>query len=148
METTLIPERLRQIAAANFDRYVFKRLVEQEYVVHDDGIIDERELNSLAALAGCNSDKLHSTIVISRGRITKTDVRPKISHEEEYYIMIAIAKLHIKQTTASMINYNREFGKIVSELNHHHSELRVTLKELTEFIKPIYFEAVSEVFAV
>ena len=43
METNLSPTRWREIALANFDRYVKKRLIENCYVINDDGI-DDREL--------------------------------------------------------------------------------------------------------
>lgn len=140
-------KRWYQIAVANFNRYVQKRLVETCYVVNDDGI-DERELGCLAGQMNCDPIKLHQVLAISLGRITRNPVEIKISEDDEVIVMKQAAKLHIKESAVSLINFKREFGRILQELNHHNSGLHISKGELYEFIKPLYIEAVEETFSI
>lgn len=141
----LLPERRRKIAMANFDRYVHQRLIEACYVITDDGI-DERAMSCLAKQVGCNPDRLHETIVNSLNRINKDDFLMAIKPEEEDRVMMLVAKLHIKESTSPMLNYKRDFGRILRELNHCNFDLNITMEELISFIKPLYLEVVEEIF--
>ena len=147
METSLSPERWREIALANFDRYVKKRLIEPCYVINDDGI-DERELSCLANQINCDPIKLHQVIAISLGRIAKSPVDMKISPEEENLIMAKAAKRHIKESTTPLLNIKRELGRIVQELHHQNLDLKITKEELIAFLQPLYLEAVEEIFSI
>lgn len=141
---SLSPERWRQIALANFDRYVKQRLIETSYVVTDDGI-DERNLCCLADEAKCNVDNLQKTISNSLNRINKNHLPTTILETDENDVMIALAKLHIKEYAGSMLNHKREFGRILKELNHYNFGLHVSTDEFISFIKPLYLAAIEEV---
>ena len=147
METNLSPTRWREIALANFDRYVKKRLIENCYVINDDGI-DDRELGCLANQMNCDPIKLHQVIAISLGRIAKSPVDMKISNEEELLIITKAAKRHIKESTTPLLNFKREFGRMVQELHHQNLDVKITREELLAFFKPLYLEAVEEIFSI
>lgn len=140
-------KRWREIAIANFDRYVTKRLIEPSYVVSSEGI-DPRELGCLAIQMNCLDNKLHESLVVSLGRISRNPVKVDISTEDEETVIRQAAKLHIKESAVSLLNFKREFGRIIKELNHSNSNLHVTKEELYEFIKPLYLESVEEIFSI
>ncbi len=146
METNLSPKRWREIALANFDRYVKKRLIETCYVINENDI-DERELSCLAKEMDCCPIKLHQVIANSLGRIARSPVEMKISQEDEAVVMTQAAKLHIKESKTSLLHLKRELGHIVQELNHQSLDLKISKEELFAFTKPFYLEVIEEVFS-
>ena len=172
METNLSPGRWRQIAIANFDYYVYTRLTEPSWIVTSDGI-DKRELGCLAKSAECDSDKLRSVIVASLLRTNKNcklalgDIQEQedeeseentnlldsdeeedavipISEDEEDEIIKAIIKLNIKESIVSLVNVRRKLGKMPRILNHQNTDLKTTVQELGDFIRPLYQEVITE----
>jgi len=140
-------KRWREIALANFDRYVKKRLIEPSYVVSGEGI-DSRELGCLSAQMNCSSDTLLKALTLSLGRISKDQMEINISAEEEEIVIRKAAKLHIKESAVSLLNSKRELGVVIKEINHSNSNLHITKEELYEFVKPLYLEAVEEIFSI
>lgn len=145
MEANLSPERWRQIAIANFDWYVTKRLIEPNFVVNEEGI-DDQDLCNLAAQIKCDPGKLRAAIVNSCARISKEHLVIPISDEDEKVIMKAAAKLHLKEISMSLINYKREFGRIVHEFNHKNIGLHITVEEMKAFVGPLHQEVITEFY--
>jgi hypothetical protein len=159
METNLLPSRWRQIAIANFDYYVSTRLAEPSWVITNDGI-DHRDLCNLAEATGCNAEKLCSLIVASLIRSTKNDqlilneiqedgekkqiILITFSEKEEDDIIKKILKFSIKESTISLPNVKRKLGHMPHILNHQNANLKVSIQELSVFIKPLYKEVIDE----
>ena len=161
METTLPQERWRQIVIALFDNYVSKNLTEPSWIVTNDGI-DKRDLSRLAKTLECDPVKLRSVIVASLIRTTRNnnllvsevcedgekEAIPflDISLDEEIKIITIVIKFNIKESSLSLVNLKRKFGKLPHDLNHKNIDLKITLEELGNFIKPFYKEAIDETF--
>lgn len=145
-------KRWREIALANFDRYVTRRLINPCYVIHveedSEEIINKRELGCFAKEMNCDPVKVKKVLIISLGRITKNTLTIRTTNKEEALITRAAAKLYIKENAVSMFNFKREFGRIIQDLNHHNAGLHISKEELYEFIKPLYLEAVEEIFSI
>ena len=159
METNLSPERWRQIAIAHFDHYVSKRLTEPSWIVTNDGI-DKRELSCLAKSVECDPMKLRSVIVASLIRtnrnnsVSLNEVQEdgekeeitflEIPETEEIEIIVAVIKFNIKESIVSLANLKRKLGKMPHELNRQNTDLKTTVQELGNFIRPLYKEAIDE----
>lgn len=146
MEAITSPARWRQIAMATFDRYVTKRMIECNFVITEDGI-DEQDLCNLATQMKCKPGPLKITIANACYRITKEHQSLPISQEEENEVMKAAAKLHLQEISVSLMNFKREFGKVVHELNHKNSGLHTNIDELKAFVGPIHAEVIAEFYA-
>lgn len=145
METN--EERYFQIAAALFDDYVKKTIIDRYYVVDENGAFDDRELGCLAAQMQVNPSNLHHAISLSLGRISKEKIAINFSPEEELKVMIQAAKLRIRQSSVILDNYKRELPRIVKEVNHPQFGLRLTVNEAKAFIKPLFIEVIEEILA-
>jgi|GEM_PF-3271576 hypothetical protein len=161
MEASLSQERWQQIAIAMFDNYVAKNLTETSWIVTNEGI-DKRDLSRFATTLGFDPVKLRSTIVASLIRTDRNenlsvhDVHEdgekeeipflNISEDEETEIIIAVLKFNIKESNLSLFNLKRKFGKMPHDLNHRNTDLKVTLEDLADFIKPLYKVVIDETF--
>lgn len=147
METSY--ERWRQIALTYFDYYVLEYLANQAYVISDiSGELNERELENFSSRIKQNSDRVHSAIILSCGRISQEEVHPILFKEEEDTIVKSVIKLLLKENDCSLFIQRRKIGTIRSRMNHINPSLKVSLSEFIEFLKPLYIEAVEEVFYV
>lgn len=145
MEVHLSPERWRQIAVANFDRYVTKRMIEPNFVVNEEGI-DDQDLCNFAKQIECDPKNLRAAVANSCARISREHLVIPISDEDEKAIMKSTAKLHLKEISVSLINYKREFGRVVHELNHNNIGLHITVEEMKAFVGPLHQEVITEFY--
>lgn len=145
MENNLSPERWCQIAYAVFDRYVTKRMIETNFVVTEEGI-DDQDLHNMAAQMNCEPGPLRAAVVNACSRVTREHLSIPISQEKEMTIMKAATKLYLQETSVSLINFKREFGKVVHELNHKNIGLHIATEELKAFVGPIHAEVIAEFY--
>lgn len=141
--TNMSDERKKQIAEAVFDRFIRRKFVVLEEIGFE---IKIKEINDLAGKIGCVIDSLHLSIRTSRARINRVKVLPQQPQKDELNILFSTVKLEILESCISPKNYKREFSKIVFELNNQNPGLKLTTKELLNFIIPSYVEMVKETF--
>lgn len=141
-------DRQYQIAAALFDNYVKKTIIERYYVIDENKNFNEQELESLAAKMIVNPGKLHDAIAMALGRIAKEPLEiSRLSKKEEMHVMKQAAKLRIRQSAVVLDNYKRELPRLVKEINHANFNVRLTLNEVMAFIKPLFIEVINEILA-
>lgn len=145
METRMSPERWNQLARASFDRYVNSRMVENNFIVTDDGI-DDRDLCNFAKQIDCDPGTLRAAVANACSRITKEHLWLPISQEEEKIVMKTVLKQHLREISTSLLNLKREFGKVVQELNHKNVCLHTNVDELKAFIAPLHLEVMAEFY--
>ena len=139
------PERWNQLARAIFDRYVNSKMVENNFVVTDNGI-DDQDLYNFAKQIGCEPGALRAAVVNACSRITKEHLWLPISKEKELFVTRAVIKQSLKEIPVSLVNFKREFGKIVTELNKKNIGLHTNIEELKAFINPLHIEVVLEFY--
>lgn len=140
-------ERWVLIARALFDDYVVKKLLNEFYVLNEDGNFDQCELGCLAAKMEVCPNKLHETISAACGRISKEVVPVRLKLEDEITILKQAAKLRIRQSSIIFDNYKRELPRLVKDVNEKNQELALTTNELKNFIKPLFIEVINEVLS-
>lgn len=146
MEEKISHERWRQIALAYFDYYVLEYFANKSYVINEvSGRLNERELKTFSSRIKHDPDKVHSAIATSCGRISQEDVRLIISEKEEELIIKDSIKLCLKENNCSLFMQRRKMGNIRMKINHVNPNLRVSLSEFIDFLKPLYIEAVEEI---
>lgn len=145
METNLSPERWRRIALASFDRFVTDRMIKKNFVVTNNGINDQ-DLCNFAKQINCDPGMLRAAVANACSRIAKEHLWIPISQESEAEIMKASAKQHLKEISVSLLNFKREFGKVVKELNKENSGLHISVDELKAFVGPIHAEVIAEFY--
>lgn len=141
-------DRWLLIARILFDDYVTKKLLNEFYVLNEDGNFDQRELGCLAAKMEVCPNKLHEAISAACGRISKEAVPVHLKLEDEITILKQAAKIRIRQSSIIFDNYKRELPRLVKEVNQKNPELHLTTNEIKNFIKPIFIEVINEVLCV
>lgn len=137
-------KRKKRIAEAALDRFVRKNIIDSEEIQNPE--LNKRFLNQLAKDAGCNVHALTITIEKSIGRIGGFQINRDLPQKEEEKVMIAIAKYHIRGIKVPLKDFKRQFGNVTAELNSKNPNLKLKVKELQEFVYPIYLLALEEVF--
>lgn len=138
-------ERWKQIATAIFDRYVSKRMIGLNFIITEDGI-DDQDLSNFAKQLDCKPGILRAAVVNSCSRITGENLNLPISLEDENSVFEKTIKHQLKEYPLSLLNYKREFGKAVHELNHTKAGLHVNVDELKSVIGPLHLEALTDFY--
>ncbi len=136
------------IARIIFDDYVTKKLLNEFYVLNENGNFDKRELGCLAAKMEVCPNKLHEAISAACGRISKESVPVHLKPEDEITVLKQAVKMHIRQSSVIFDNYKRELPRLTKEINQKGLEPHLTTNELKNFIKPIFIEVINEVLCV
>jgi hypothetical protein len=141
-----LTERQKEILKAVFDNFIKKEVIEKKFITNKNDLrLGEAELN--INYIDCKSDDLYSAIVASYCRI-KSEVIPKKSADEEIVIdeiMLLVVKEQLKQLTITPLGFPRYLKNIVEQLNEENRDLNVHIKELMDFIHPIYLNGIKEI---
>jgi len=140
----LTSKRRDQIAKAVFDRFVLKYVIESDMLEGEK--FNLRQLNQLAGQLKCNTHALSISIGKSCGRISSTPITKTLPKDQEDLVMSAAAKYHFMQIEVPFKNYKREFGNVTIELNAQNPDLNLKIKELLEFVYPIYLQILEDIF--
>ena len=142
---TISQKRWSQLARASFDRYVNKRMVDGNFIVTDDGI-DDQDLHNFAKQIDCEPGVLRAAVVNSCSRITKENLWIPISQEKELLVMKAAIKQYLREISISLLNFKREFGREIIEINKNNIGLHTNIDEFKNFIGQLHAEVIAEFY--
>jgi hypothetical protein len=141
-----LTERQEEILKAVFDNFIKKEVIEKKFITNKNDLhLGEPDLN--IDYIDCKSEDLYNAIMASYCRI-KSEVIPKKSIEEEILIdrvMFLVVKEQLKQLTVTPLGFPRYLKNIVDQLNEENRDLNVNIKELMDFIHPIYLDGIKEI---
>lgn len=144
-----LTERQEQILKAVFDNYVRKEIIEKNSISSQEDIsLNEPELN-----IDCRSYDLYVAVITSYCRITSEELPKKIedsikSEATTKKVMLLVVKEHLKQLTVAPLGFPRYLKNIVGQLNEENRDLNTDLKELMDFIHPIYLNGIKEILKI
>lgn len=144
-----LTERQEQILKAVFDNYVRKEIIEKNSISSQEDIsLNEPELN-----IDCRSYDLYVAVITSYCRITSEELPKKIedsikSEATTEKVMLLVVKEHLKQLTVAPLGFPRYLKNIVGQLNEENRDLNTDLKELMDFIHPIYLNGIKEILKI
>lgn len=137
-------ERWIQIAKALFDSYVLTDVIGANLIIGAE--IDQGFIKDLSKKTDCKKNLLIMDIFISCGRIDKGGSIFYLNERQENFVMSQIIKHLIKLTNVSLYEFENKFNALRLELNRQNPNLSLTIKELVDFIHPLYLEAIEEIF--
>jgi hypothetical protein len=146
----LNPERHQEILKAVFCHLVKKDLIEKKLIKNGENT-NLIELIALAKLLNCEQAPLFIAIEAAVCKINNTELpakRFKYLDEEQRVIdtKISVVKYKLKNLCTRLLDLQRELSNLAEQLNKEDNELDLMDNELSEFIYPIYLEAVKETF--
>lgn len=132
----------RQIAGFFFRQYV-EHLICKKDLVSENGNFTNGQLEIVARKLKVDVTNLHSAIALCCSRISGTALPRKISEEEEEKVWHATIKEAMKKNHLSLYDYQYHIGGLVRQLREN--DIKTNKKQLVEFFKPLYMEALEEV---
>lgn len=144
-----LTERQQEILKAVFDNYVRKEVIEKNAISNKEDIcLNEPELK-----IDCRSYDLYAAVMTSYCRITSEELPQKIKDSIKGQIvienvMILAIKEHLKQLTVTPLGFPHYLKNIVDQLNEENRDLNTDLKELMDFIHPIYLDGIKEILKI
>lgn len=145
----LSTEKDQKVLQAIFNHFVKEDLIKKNliYIGESNSII--LSLN-LAKLLDCEPHSLKIAVQAAVYKINENKLSPQFKDPTERQqvneSMMSAVKYKLKNLDTGLCGLHRELGNLAIQLNEADKELDLMDNQLSEFIYPIYFEAVKETF--